>query len=119
MRRIQCLGCLLVGAVLLTSVAMGTTASGSDPATHMNDHAGKEHQIQISNETIQIHDTHLSGLGLPTTSIEHRAFTIDSSTVHIDGVTLTIDGHTQTVGQTSITIDNVGIVLEDVSTSSS
>jgi hypothetical protein len=117
MRRIQRLGCLLVGAVLLTSVAMGATATSSDPATHVNDHAGKEHQIQISDGTVQIQDTHLSGPGLPTTSIEHRAFTIDSSTIHIDGVTLTIDGHTQTVGRTSITLDNVGIILQDVSTS--
>jgi hypothetical protein len=119
MRRIQRLGCLLVGAVLLTSVAMGATASSGDPATHVNEHARGEHQIQISDGTIQIQDTHLSGPGLPTTSIKHRAFTVDSSTIHIDGVTLTIDGHTQTIGQTSITMDNVGIVLKDVSTSSS
>jgi hypothetical protein len=98
---------------------MGATASSGDPATHMNKHAKGEHQIQISDGTIQIQDTHLSGPGLPTTSIEHQAFTIDSSTIHIDGVTLTIDGHTQTVGQTSITVDNIGIVLKDVSTSSS
>ncbi|ODR80547.1 hypothetical protein BG842_03570 [Haladaptatus sp. W1] len=97
---------------------MGATASSGDSATHPNDRAEKEHQIQISGGTVQIHNTHLSGPGLPTASIEHQAFTIDSSTVHIDGVTLTIDGHTQTVGQTSITMDNVGIVLEDVSTSS-
>ena len=108
-----------MGAVLLTSVAMGATASSGDPAIHVNDHAEREHQIQISDGTVQIQDAHLSGPGLPTTSIEHRAFTVDSSTIHIDGVTLTIDGHTQTIGQTSITVDNIGIVLKDVSTSSS
>jgi hypothetical protein len=116
MQRKRLLMSLLVGTMLLASGAMSATATSSDPATPGNENAQAGHDIHLSDGTVRIQQTHLRGPGLPTTTIEHRAFTIDSSTITIDGFTLTIDGHTQTVGHATVTIDDVGIVLEDVST---
>ncbi|GAA0240467.1 hypothetical protein ACFFQF_30655 [Haladaptatus pallidirubidus] len=110
--------CILVGAVLMMPATMSATATSGDPATSVSNEGDGKHHIEISDGTIRIQDTHLSGPGLPTTSIDHQTFTVDSSTITFDGITFTIDGHTQTVGQVSITISDIGVVLENVSTSS-
>lgn len=104
----------LVAVVLTCALLFGggaaAFASGStDDVTRIG-----SQQITISDATMTVSDTTISGAGLPDATIEERTVHIEKSTTTIRGLQLSIDGQTYEFGRMTVTVEDVGVKLENV-----
>ncbi|WP_223301814.1 hypothetical protein [Haladaptatus sp. R4] len=107
----------LLVAVLLVSGGTGVAlADGHATTSDVTKLGGQD--ITVSDVTITVSDTHLSGPGFPDVSIDHRTYTLDDSTMSIDGLHVSVNGHQYEICNIDVTLKNIGVTLDNVQISS-
>jgi hypothetical protein len=104
-------------ALLLSASAGVALADGQATDSSVTKLGGQD--ITISDATITIADTNLSGPGFPNLSIDQQQYTLACSTMSIDGLHVSLDGKTYEIGHVNVTLKNIGVTLENVQISDS
>ncbi len=110
------LASLLVAVLLVSSGAGVALAAGHATSNDVTKLGNQD--ITISDATITISNTHLSGPGFPNLSIDHRSYTLADSTTSIDGLHVSVNGHQYEICHIDVTLKNIGVTMNDVQLSS-
>ena len=102
----------LATLLLATGVAAASPADGGQDTVRIVDE-----EFTVSDATITVSGTTISGPGLPDTRVEGGTYTLDS-TVHVEGLDITHDGTTYVLCDATVHVEDVGVHLEDVTLSS-
>ncbi len=111
---------LLAGILVAILLVSGgsATALAAGHATHNDVTKFGGQDITISNVTVTISDTHLSGPGFPNLSIDHQHYALADSTTSIDGLHVSFNGHNYDICHIDLRLKNIGVTLNNVQISS-
>lgn len=111
------LATMSIVALLLSASAGVALADGQATDSTVTKVGGQD--VTISDATITVADTTLSGPGFPNLDVDQQQYTLECSTMSIDGLHVSFDGKTYEIGHVNVTLKNIGLTLENVHVSDS
>jgi hypothetical protein len=111
MRRISRLVATVLVCALLVGVGVATAFAGGGGGDTRQ--VGSQ-RIIISDATVTVSNTTISGTGLPNLTLTDQTITVERSTTTISGLTVAVDGTTYEFGRTTVVVDDVGVRIEAV-----